>query len=99
MAEWLGQGRPLAASACVQCFWVREAVSAAEDAVAAHLEGLEHDDERRGRLVERGVGRNGMTSLYRGQHRSLGGGGFFFSSRRRHTRLQGDWSSDVCSSD
>src|SRR5256885_12583498 len=25
--------------------------------------------------------------------------GFFFSSRRRHTILQGDWSSDVCSSD
>src|SRR5205807_7943282 len=25
--------------------------------------------------------------------------GFVFSSRRRHTRLQGDWSSDVCSSD
>src|SRR5688500_20373313 len=24
---------------------------------------------------------------------------FFFSSRRRYTRLQGDWSSDVCSSD
>src|SRR5688500_7194661 len=24
---------------------------------------------------------------------------FFFSSRRRHTRLQDDWSSDVCSSD
>src|SRR5688500_20279462 len=24
---------------------------------------------------------------------------FFFSSRRRHTRLQCDWSSDVCSSD
>src|SRR5256885_9743008 len=24
---------------------------------------------------------------------------FFFSSRRRHPRLQGDWSSDVCSSD
>src|SRR6202161_2475767 len=23
----------------------------------------------------------------------------FFSSRRRHTRLSGDWSSDVCSSD
>src|SRR5205807_6199062 len=23
----------------------------------------------------------------------------FYSSRRRHTRLQGDWSSDVCSSD
>src|SRR5256885_2276014 len=24
---------------------------------------------------------------------------FFFSSRRRHTRLQGDWSSDVCATD
>src|SRR5688500_20321104 len=24
---------------------------------------------------------------------------FFITSRRRHTRLQGDWSSDVCSSD
>src|ERR1039457_7366747 len=24
---------------------------------------------------------------------------FFFSSRRRHTRLQGGWISDVCSSD
>src|SRR5256885_1520834 len=24
---------------------------------------------------------------------------FLFSSRRRHTRLQGDWSSDVCSSE
>src|SRR5256885_6957784 len=31
---------------------------------------------------------------------SLGGEPYlFFSSRRRHTRLQGDWSSDVCSSD
>src|SRR5256885_4962838 len=30
-----------------------------------------------------------------GRHRGF----FFFSSRRRHTRLQGDWSSDVCSSD
>src|SRR5256885_5533777 len=27
------------------------------------------------------------------------GRSFFFSSRRRHTILQGDWSSDVCSSD
>src|SRR5688500_19863837 len=24
---------------------------------------------------------------------------YFFSCRRRHTSLQGDWSSDVCSSD
>src|SRR5256885_11075360 len=29
----------------------------------------------------------------------VGSGRFFFSSRRRHPRLQGDWSSDVCSSD
>src|SRR5256885_4959058 len=34
-----------------------------------------------------------------GRERWLGWGVFFFSSRRRHTRLQGDWSSDVCSSD
>src|SRR5256885_4155634 len=44
-----------------------------------------------------------------GPERGIGSGGniehdllviiFFFSSRRRHTRLQGDWSSDVCSSD
>src|SRR5256885_51219 len=32
----------------------------------------------------------------RGDHRQMM---FFFSSRSRHTRLQGDWSSDVCSSD
>src|SRR5256885_3963215 len=32
-------------------------------------------------------------------HRHLALFFFFFSSRRRHTRLQGDWSSDVCSSD
>src|ERR1039457_7608368 len=31
--------------------------------------------------------------------RSLGCAFFFFSSRRRQTRLQGDWNSDVCSSD
>src|SRR5256886_1058166 len=31
---------------------------------------------------------------------ALGGAeDFFFSSRRRHTRFDGDWSSDVCSSD
>src|SRR5256885_5840363 len=33
------------------------------------------------------------------EERALTGRLFFFSSRRRHTRLQGDWSSDVCSSD
>src|SRR5256885_1099837 len=30
---------------------------------------------------------------------TIGSNIFFFPSRRRHTRLQGDWSSDVCSSD
>src|SRR5256885_11973872 len=35
-----------------------------------------------------------VKAAVRGEER-----GFFFSSRRRHTRLQGDWSSDVCSSD
>src|SRR5256885_8718564 len=38
-------------------------------------------------------GRGGMAQTG-GRNLSL-----FFSSRRRHTRLQGDWSSDVCSSD
>src|ERR1022692_2885009 len=33
------------------------------------------------------------------EHREKGDHAFFFSSRRRHTRLQGDWSSDVFSSD
>src|SRR5256885_7556327 len=37
-----------------------------------------------------------MSSGVRSMHQYLF---FFFSSRRRHTRLQGDWSSDVCSSD
>src|SRR5256885_10788672 len=39
-----------------------------------------------------------ITVMYRSVC-SLTGSFFFFSSRRRHTRLQGDWSSDVCSSD
>src|SRR5256885_1014231 len=40
----------------------------------------------------------GPADLESGRDRR-GQGFFFFSSRRRHTRLQGDWSSDVCSSD
>src|SRR5205807_8167822 len=46
-----------------------------------------------------------MVSLFRGTSNVVFGDVcmclfcFFFSSRRRHTRLQGDWSSDVCSSD
>src|SRR5256885_2385069 len=47
------------------------------------------------RLAARRV--NGQDSRGIGQERL--GRRFFFSSRRRHTRLQGDWSSDVCSSD
>src|SRR5256885_3889522 len=45
----------------------------------------------------------GFTTMRSGKGRRYGavhaGRLFFFSSRRRHTRLQGDWSSDVCSSD
>src|SRR6266850_1956250 len=37
--------------------------------------------------------------LIRGDDTGPFPGVFFFSSRRRHTRLPGDWSSDVCSSD
>ena len=40
-----------------------------------------------------------LTNAAREDLRLKGGAIFFFSSRRRHTRLQGDWSSDVCSSD
>src|SRR5256885_5731943 len=42
-----------------------------------------------------GLGRNGRYVLSLSTVDDF----FFFSSRRRHTRLQGDWSSDVCSSD
>src|SRR5256885_8109651 len=38
-----------------------------------------------------------MGGAARATHRAVGS--CFLSSRRRHTRLQGDWSSDVCSSD
>src|SRR5256885_8153712 len=41
----------------------------------------------------------GMYLFFLFTHRSYYFFFFFFSSRRRHTRLQGDWSSDVCSSD
>src|SRR5256885_3328779 len=44
------------------------------------------------------VARRGWWVAYCGQV-SCSEVSFFFSSRRRHTRLQGDWSSDVCSSD
>src|SRR5256885_13025523 len=41
----------------------------------------------------------GIRESSRERGEELSHGDFFFSSRRRHTRLQGDWSSDVCSSD
>src|SRR5688500_15872762 len=59
-------------------------------------------------IVRRGGRWTGSTNSDRTSHTRLGasvgasvGRGllFFFSSRRRHTRLQGDWGSDVCSSD
>src|SRR5256885_5625042 len=40
-----------------------------------------------------------MDRARHGQDPQIRSSFFFFSSRRRHTRLQGDWSSDVCSSD
>src|SRR5256885_4453740 len=45
---------------------------------------------------DRDVDMSEAIVLHRAEHVLLH---FFFSSRRRHTRLQGDWSSDVCSSD
>src|SRR5256885_3676898 len=50
--------------------------------------------ERRGERCQRGG-----STMERWVGRVRGVIIFFFSSRRRHTRLQGDWSSDVCSSD
>src|SRR5256885_4967005 len=47
--------------------------------------------------TRRPMGRH--ASIMQSQCASLRSIMFFFSSRRRHTRLQGDWSSDVCSSD
>src|SRR5256885_7063470 len=53
----------------------------------------------RGRWSPREV-RGGAGAWAKRRSREGGRGRcFFFSSRRRHTRLQGDWSSDVCSSD
>src|SRR5256885_8556564 len=42
---------------------------------------------------------NGVSTSITGRETKKSSRFFFFSSRRRHTRLQGDWSSDVCSSD
>src|SRR5256885_3922822 len=66
--------------------------------VAERLRALGYD-------VRTGVGKTGVVALKGGTGRcvmlraDMDALLFFFSSRRRHTRLQGDWSSDVCSSD
>src|SRR5205807_4940378 len=49
--------------------------------------------------VPRSVSRVPFQCFSRMPHTRSIGMYFFFASRRRHTRLQGDWSSDVCSSD
>src|SRR5256885_9895379 len=47
----------------------------------------------------RAPARNRYLDSFVPGEQSVNSSSFFFSSRRRHTRLQGDWSSDVCSSD
>src|ERR1039457_47702 len=49
---------------------------------------------RSGNVQSGGVAARRAVGLHATRKKSA-----FFSSRRRHTRLQGDWSSDVCSSD
>src|SRR5688500_15348621 len=54
--------------------------------------------------MSRHAPRQQLAREYRSEERRVGKGGrrrgsMEVSSRRRHTRLQGDWSSDVCSSD
>src|SRR5256885_13118022 len=56
-------------------------------------------------LGPNGAGKTTTVEILAGHRRRDGGEvavlgvDFVVSSRRRHTRLQGDWSSDVCSSD
>src|SRR5256885_5217462 len=53
------------------------------------MRGLHHNDRQNNGLSKQRYSEGNVLLSYL----------FFFSSRRRHTRLQGDWSSDVCSSD
>src|SRR5256885_11528273 len=65
---------------------------------AEDARGLRVDDQLElGGLLDRKVGRLGALENAADIDALLPVR--FFSSRRRHTRLQGDWSSDVCSSD
>src|SRR5256885_11352708 len=74
--------------------------------------GLSRREALWGEVAREGVGFHGSDVRLNGDGEEINGGAdadaagcfvmvrlFFFSSRRRHTRLQGDWSSDVCSSD
>src|SRR2546426_6868656 len=55
--------------------------------------------ERDAYRVKARIRKEGVRGVVHGNRGRLCSWKFFFSSRRRHTRLQGDWSSDVCSSD
>src|SRR5256885_6141633 len=57
------------------------------------------DSSVRVAIVCYGISLNMLTSCALMSNVAFSSLVFFFSSRRRHTRLQGDWSSDVCSSD
>src|SRR5256885_13186151 len=59
----------------------------------------DEDRRARGRVVAEGVCLVRFFCIENLEWRLHASVFFFFSSRRRHTRLQGDWSSDVCSSD
>src|SRR5256885_5981963 len=50
-------------------------------------------------VVLRSCRNDHVLAAYALEEEDSGGYVFFFSSRRRHTILQCDWSSDVCSSD
>src|SRR5256885_11046891 len=81
----------------------------AADRVFEVLDLASEEGDRPGEVparFEQRIEYRGVSCSYNGQAPVLEGldfevrrGQVFFSSRRRHTRLQGDWSSDVCSSD
>src|SRR5256885_1541866 len=71
------------------------------DDCADALEAWRASVRSRGGVVHAAVGDNADHSIASSVQLCslLQKGSCFFSSRRRHTRLQGAWSSDVCSSD
>src|SRR5256885_2197329 len=83
------QTRDVTTEPHVWCDYGEEVVDVASD-VDSTRGGAISDDGKDG-VLDEGVGMVGRSRRDRFF--------FFFSSRRRHTRLQGDWSSDVCSSD